>query len=118
MMVAIITVNIGGKERSLKFGTNSTARYCEVRGCTLDQYLKDMSFTNMRGDEIRDLIYSGVWAYDTTKEIKIDYSRFDVGDWIDEADQKEVNKIFQSLTDSNKQLTDVKTGDSKEVKKK
>jgi len=117
-MAGVITVNIGGKERSLKFGTNQTARYCEVNKCTLDEYLTDMNFTNMRGDEIRDLIYSGLWAYDITNDAKIDYNRFSVGDWIDEADQKEINSIFQSLADSNKQLTEIKEGKSKAPKKK
>jgi len=114
-MSGIITANIGGKERSLKFGTNSTSHYCEVRGCDLDDYVNDVaklllsmtdksenrSMQGLGGGEARDMIYSGLWAYDITHNAKIDYNRLTVGDWIDEAEQEEINSIFQSLFSSN-----------------
>ena len=115
-MSGIITANIGGKSRSLKFGTNSTARYCEVRGCTLDDYVQDVKLTNMRGDEIRDLIYSGLWAYAMSNKESFEDTRFDVGDWIDDAEQSEINSIFQNLLNSNAQK--VEGNGKKESKKK
>ena len=115
-MNGIINAIIGGKSRSLKFGTNSTAKYCEVRGCTLDEYIQDMTLTQMRGDEIRDLIYSGLWAYAMSNKEPFEDTRFDVGDWIDDAEQEEINGIFQALASSNAQK--VEGNGKKESKKK
>ncbi len=115
-MSGIISVNIGNELRSLKFGTNSTARYCEVRGCTLNDYIEDMNLTDMRGDEVRDLIYSGLWAFDITSGKQIDYTRYDVGNWIDDSEQKEINKIFTSLVESN--TPKVKAKETEGTKKK
>lgn len=116
-MAGVITVNIGGKERSLKFGTNSTAHYCEVRGCTLNDYVNDLSnlilssssdidedikaAVQMNGSEVRDLIYSSIWAFDMTNDNIVDYDRLKVGDWIDDIDQKDLNRIFTELFNSS-----------------
>lgn len=129
-MAGIITANIGGQERSLKFGTNSTARYCEVRKCDLNDYMEDLAkfllsqseedeirkMAGLRGDEVRDIIYSGLWAFDITNERAIDYDRFVVGNWIDDAEQEEINKIFQELFSSNEGKVEQKKGEG--VKKK
>jgi len=129
-MTGIITANIGGQERSLKFGTNSTAQYCEVRKCDLNDYMEDLGkfilsqseeeelrqMSGMEGSELRDIIYSGLWAFDITNNRKVDYNKFDVGNWIDEAEQEEINKIFQELFSSNEGKTKQKKGEG--VKKK
>ena len=129
-MNGIINAIIGGKSRSLRFGTNSTAKYCEIRGCMLEDYINDLStfilafgkkdddldyLSGLKGDEIRDLIYAGLWAFDITEGNQIDYNQFVVGNWIDEAEQKEVNKIFQELLASNatKVKGDKGTGEKK-----
>ena len=117
-MSGIITVNLGGQKRSLKFGTNSTAKYCDIRNCSLDDYLNDMKFEAMKGSEIRDLIFSALWAYNVTKDIETDFNTFTVGDWIDEADQKEVNNIFLELASSNTQKVKVKETTETDLKKK
>lgn len=129
-MAGIIIANIGGQERSLKFGTNSTARYCEVRNCDLNDYTEDLGkfilsqskdkelrkMSGLQGNEVRDIIYSGLWAFDITNKRAIDYDRFDVGNWIDEAEQEEINKIFQELFSSNEGKIEQKKGGG--VKKK
>ncbi len=121
-MKGVVTINIGGNDRTLKFGINMSSHYCGVRKCSLQDYLDDIQnmfsfkegdngtaqpdFTKIRGDEIRDMIYSALWAHDMEKGIDPEYNRYTVGGWIDEADQKEINKIFTSLIASN--IGDVK----------
>ena len=53
--------------------------------------------------------------FDITEGNPIDYNQFVVGNWIDEAEQKEVNKIFQELLASNatKVKGDKGTGEKK-----
>ena len=116
-MSGVITVKLGGQKRSLKFGTNSTAKYCEVRKCSLDDYLKDMKFKNTDGSEVRDLIFSALWAYNVTNDLETDFNTFTVGDWIDEADQKDISNIFTALADSNAQKVKVKESEEGTKKK-
>ena len=131
-MSGVIKANLGGKERSLKFGTNSTAHYCEIRGCDLDGYIKDIakfilsqadnnkikSLSGLKGSESRYLIYSGLWAFDITKNNSVDQKQIDVGDWIDDVDQKELNKILQTLFNYNNGKVKPETTKEKGVKKK
>ncbi len=116
-MSGVITVQLGGQERSLKFGTNSTAKYCEVRKCSLDDYLNDMKFENIKGSEVRDLIFCALWAFNVTNDLETDFNTFTVGDWIDDADQKDINNIFTALADSNAQKVDVKKAKESTKKK-
>lgn len=95
-------INIGGKLRPVKFGTNQSAMYCEVRGISLAKMQSELSnIEDSDGGSIRDLIYSALWAGCKTDKIEVDFDRYDLGDWIDDMDQEELNKCFQVLVDSN-----------------
>lgn len=95
------TVKIGGKDRPIKFGTNQSSRYCEIRDIDLPQMQDELSdLANSDGSAIRDLLYSALWAGCKTAKIEVDFDRYDLGDWIDEMDQKEMDKAFQFLINS------------------
>ena len=95
-------INIGGKVRPIKFGTNQSARYCEVRGVSLAKMQEELSdISQSSGGEIRDLIYSALWAGAKSNKLEVDFDNIDVGGWIDEMEQSELNKCFQVLVDSN-----------------
>lgn len=101
-MRGTIEINIGDKLRPLKFGTNQSAKYCQVRGVSLAKMQDELSnIEDGDGSNIRDLIYSALWAGCKTDKIEVDFDEFDMGDWIDDMDQEELNKIFQTLLDSN-----------------
>jgi len=96
-------INIGEKERPIKFGTNQTAEYCQVRGLTLAQYQAELSSVEAMGvDVVRDLLYSALFAGCKAQKIDVDFDRYDVGEWLDDMDQAELDKAFQTLADSNK----------------
>ena len=95
------TVNIGGKDRPIKFGTNQSARYCEIRSIDLPVMRDELSnLATSDGSSIRDLLYSALWAGCKSEKIDVDFDRYDLGDWIDDMDQKEMDKAFQFLIDS------------------
>ena len=101
-------INIGGKDRPLKFGTNQSAKYCEIRGLSLVEMQEELSdIANSDGGSIRDLLYSALWAGCMTDKLEVDFNRYDLGDWVDEMSQDELNKCFQVLFDSNKSGEDV-----------
>ena len=112
-------INIGGKLRGIKFGTNQSAKYCEMRGLSLLQMQKELlNLGDGDGGSIRDLVYSALWAACKTNKIEIDFDRFDLGDWIDEMEQEELNKCFQTMADSNKSGAKEKSGEVAENGKK
>lgn len=87
-------IELGGQDRPLKFGTNQTAKFCELRGIDLNTYgsllssgLEDMSV-------IRDLIFSALWAGAKSEKKPTDFDSFDVGDWMDEAGLEAVMSKF------------------------
>ena len=117
-MRGTIEINIGGKLRPIKFGTNQSARYCQVRGVTLAEMQKELEHIETSdGSSIRDLIYSALWAGCKTDKLEVDFDEYDMGDWIDEMGQEELNKIFQVLIDSNDSGKEEEGSDAKGEKK-
>ena len=113
----ITEIKIGGKLRPIKFGTNSTALLCEIRGITLNDMglmLSEDRINNneITGGEIRDMIYAGLVSAARSKKIEIDFDNYTVGDWIDEIDPNELVKAFEVLGQSQPQ------GSNKTPKKK
>ena len=107
-------ITIGGKERPLKFGTNQTAKYCEVRSISLQDYwpgLIKMSLkqTDKKYDDYKDchdiniidLVYSDLWAGAKTEKIDIEFNEFDIGDWMDEIAVEDMTSVFDTLSESN-----------------
>lgn len=93
-------IDIGGQKRPIKFGTNQTAIFCQLRGITLKQFteiINPVKIINQEidGSEIRDLIYSGLVAGCKTTRSDVEFNEIDVGDWIDELKQDELRHIFQ-----------------------
>jgi len=65
---------------------------------------------------VRDLIYSALWAGCKAKKEAVNFDEFEVGTWIEEMPQDELNKVFQVLIDSNN--TGEEEGDKKKVTEK
>jgi hypothetical protein len=91
MIRATLTVNIGGADRVLKFGTNASALFCETYGVGLAQMGELFKAENLNPAHYRDLIWSALKSGGT------DCTRLEVGDWIDEMEQAEFDRIFASF---------------------
>lgn len=99
-------VEMGGRQRPYRFGTNQSAIYCQLRKCTLAAYLKDMNTeriinNEVDGTEIRDLVYSALAAGASSQNEKVEFNNMTVGDWIDEMEQEELTNMFKVLTAQN-----------------
>lgn len=102
-MYGVEHFEIGGKSRPLKFGTNQTAILCKLKGINLKQLNELFSverFTNLEIDntEIRDLIYSALVSGAKTCKEPVDFDNEEVGDWIDEMEQKVLKDIMSFYT--------------------
>lgn len=89
-------IQLGGKKRPLKFGTNAGAILCQLRGINLKQVQELIDPEKMKnydidGTEIRDTIYSALVAAARSANLEVDFNESNVGDWLDEIiDQPEL----------------------------
>jgi len=96
-------VKIGGKERPVKFGTNAISKFCELQGIDLTGYslvLVQIANGTVKANDIRDLVYAGLWAACKSAKEDIDFDLYDVGDWLDEIEVDEMVKVFDALAAS------------------
>lgn len=98
-------INIGGKKRPFKFGTNATALYCNIKNCTLGEFQKQfepekLKAMAIKGDEVRDLLWAGLVAGCKSEKSEVTFDEYEVGDWIDEMDQDELTKAFSVMATS------------------
>lgn len=86
-------VEIGGKKRLVKFGINALALISEETGKDLDQLDSGIG-------SIRDLVWGGLASGCLKKGEKVDFTPYDVGDWIEEMPQAEFDKITRVINES------------------
>ena len=99
------TIRIGGKSRPFKFGTNATDLYCKAQQITLGEFTtsfneKKMKTMDVDPSVVRDLLYAGLAAPLLSKDEEVDFTKYTVGDWIDDMEQKELEKAFSTMIDS------------------
>jgi hypothetical protein len=83
------TVELNGVKRPVKFGTNQTAIFCQLRGITIKQAQEVLSSDKMKDGDFDmqvmiDLYYSAFLAGAKSARIEVDFDAIDVGDWFDE----------------------------------
>lgn len=96
------TVRIGGKLRPVKFGTNQTIVFCQLRGITLKDYAETfkqerLDNYSVDGSESRDLIWSALKDGARYKNQDFEYKPEDIGDWLDNVDESELKKMFSAI---------------------
>jgi len=88
-----IEVSIGGKPRLVKFGTNQLAIFTQM-------HKVDLSEADFGMHHLRDLIYSALVAGAKKQKQEVDFDEWEVGEWIDELPDEELQKIVDSFTNS------------------
>jgi len=88
-----VEVSIGGKPRLIKFGTNQLAIFTQMHNV-------DLSEADFGMHHLRDLIYSGLVAGAKKNKEKVDFDEWEVGEWIDELPDEDLQKIVDSFTKS------------------
>jgi len=89
-----VEVSIGGKPRLVKFGLNQMAIYTERNKLELS----DVTGFNIK--QVRDLVWSGLVAGARKRGDVIDFDEWQVGDWIEEMNQEEFDKIMEAFQNS------------------
>ena len=96
-------MDIGGKDRPIKFGINQTDMFCEMRGIKLKDYYallaKFETGEYMFGD-IRDLVWSALKDGARQAGEPMEEDRFTVGDWMDEDPAKYIAQTLEALVGS------------------
>lgn len=96
-------IEIGGKVRSLKFGTNATALFCELHKIGLGGFATLFSAENLTPAHYRDLIYCALVSGARKNKEAVDFSPEDVGDWIDDLTEAQLASIFDVFGASSAQ---------------
>lgn len=93
MFRGYVEVNIGGKVRPLKFGMNQLALFSQKINKPLDQIVFGVT-------ELRELVWSGLCSAARSAGEKFEHDEWDVGDWLDEIEPAELQKILDAVTAS------------------
>lgn len=91
-------VEMGGRLRTLKFGTNATALFCNMHKVGLGGFGTLFSADNITPAHYRDLIYCALVSGQRGKDV--DFTPEDVGDWIDDMPQEALEGIFSVVGES------------------
>lgn len=114
------TVQIGNKLRPFKFGFNAIDIFCRERNITIGDFGKriaEISKGSATIGELRDIIYAGLAGGALSSGQTIDFTAYQVGDWLDELPQGELAKMMETISQSvsangKKKLTKEKPGKS------
>lgn len=93
------TLEIGSKKRTLHFSMNFWANFTDMLNIGLAE-IGDVFSNGISIKGLRALIYSGLLAYDQENKNEIDYDEFDVGNWLEDIEATEIEKIIQAMTES------------------
>lgn len=105
-MKDLTRINLGGRKRPLKFGTNQTSKFCRLMGITLGEMGKvydNIAKGDIVGDEISKLLWSALDDGARVEKTDRDFDWETVGDWIDEAGADgvgEITKAFEAMAQS------------------
>jgi hypothetical protein len=94
-----ITAKLGGKERILKFNVNATYEFCKLHSCTHEESIEILNDPVRGVSAYRDMIYCALRSADLQAGNVIDYNQYDVGDWISELTQDELERIVTGYQD-------------------
>lgn len=109
-------LEIGGKNRTLHFSMNFWAAFETAAGFSIaeiDRVLgSGLSLTTLRA-----MIYAGLVAYDQENKEVIDYDQFDVGVWMEDVNNEQIEIIVNTLLESRILGNDLNAGVRRNVEK-
>lgn len=94
-----VKVEIGGKERTLHFSMNFWCHFTDSLNIGLNDLEKYFA-EGLNISTIRTLIYSGLIAYDQEERNNIDYTIYDVGNWLEDFDTNQLTQVMNTLSQS------------------
>lgn len=103
------TLDIGGKKRTLHFSMNFWATFTDVMNISLDE-LGTLFVKGVSLKAIINIVYVGILTYDQENKKEIDYDSFDVGNWLENVNAEQIEKIVQTMTESRILGNDLNAG--------
>ena len=90
----MVNILIGEKERPFKFGMNAASIFCKETGKSLDD-LNNIGAADI--GSVIAMVYAGLFQGAKSSKQDVDFDLWDVGDWMDDIDPKELSKAFSSM---------------------
>jgi hypothetical protein len=109
-------LEIGGTKRTLHFSMNFWVAFEQVSGVSISEIDKVFN-SNMSLTTIRSIIYAGLMAYDQENKNIIDYDQYDVGNWMDDISQDDIQLVVSTLVSSRVLGNDLNAGVRRNVTK-
>lgn len=113
---AYLSTKIGGKQRTMHFSMNFWGEFCELRGISLEQ-IGDLFQKGLSIIALRDLVYSGLAAYDLEQGNEIDYTKYNVGEWLDDFTGDQLNEVMTTVLESRILGNDLNMGIERKAKR-
>jgi len=79
-------INIQGRQRPFRFSMYAIDAYCELKKITLSQFYEQVEevISAKNAESFGDVLYAGLIGGARREHIEVDFTRQDVGDWIDD----------------------------------
>ncbi len=89
-------IDIGGKKRPFRFGWNAIDIFCQGKGITIEQY-GTQGIAATPGD-VRSMVYAGLVGGCLSNKQEVDFTPYDVGDWLDEIGAEGIENIMKLIS--------------------
>lgn len=108
--------DMGGKKRTMHFSMNFWGEFCELQKISLEQ-IGEVFQNGLSIFALRDLIYSGLAAYDLEQGNEITYTKYNVGEWLDDVSTEQLEAIMASVMESRILGNDLNMGIERKAKR-
>lgn len=109
-------LEIGGKNRTLHFSMNFWAAFEQAAGFSISDIDKVLG-SGLSLTTLRAMIYAGLVAFDQENKQVIDYDQFDVGVWMEDVNNEQIEMIVNTLLESRILGNDLNAGVRRNVEK-
>lgn len=90
-----VRIELGGKNRLIKFNFNSLAAYSQRSGQTLQQ-MQRMSTQTLTLQQLRDLIFCALVEGCLIEKVPVDFDERTLGDWLQEYGLEKLGNVFDA----------------------
>lgn len=94
----LVYINVGGKRRPIKFGTNATALLCKEHNISLKKIGEFLTEDGITIEKYRDLLWASLTAGAQSMGQDFPFTKYQVGDWIDDMPDEDNTAFMDEMT--------------------
>jgi hypothetical protein len=101
-MRGFVEVEIGEKKRPVKYSYNALCLFGDLAKLSLVE-LQGLTVEGLSASQFRQLFFAGLWEGCRVMKVPLDFTEFDVGDWLEDLganQRKEIMDVFLSAMNS------------------